>query len=140
MILFAIRLAVFCLLPLLGVVVCKADENVDYVKEVVPIFRSHCVACHAEDDAEGGLVMETYSRLSKGGFLFSTCTTFPVCWQRVGSRSVVAAQERDTHLEGMCHGVAVDQPELKIAQLAVFQLKIEHGLQVARDGFRVVSS
>ena len=80
------------------------------------------------------------SRLSKGGFLFSTCTTFPFCWQRVGSRSVVAAQERDTHLEGVRHGVAVNQPELKIAQLAVFQLKIEHGLQVARDGFRVVSS
>ena len=64
---FAVRLAVLCLLPSLGVVVCKADENVDYVKEVVPIFRSHCVACHAEDDAEGGLVMETYSRLLKGG-------------------------------------------------------------------------
>ncbi len=64
---FAIRLAVLCLLPSLVLVVCKADENVDYVKEVMPIFRSHCVGCHAVDDAEGGLVMETYSRLLKGG-------------------------------------------------------------------------
>ena len=55
------------------------------------------------------------SRLSKGGFLFSTCTPFPFRRQGVGSRSVVAAQERDSDLEGMRHGVAVDKPELEIA-------------------------
>ena len=52
---------------------------------------------------------------------------------------MVAAQKRDANLEGMRHGVAVDQSELEIAQLTVFQLKVEHGLQVPRDGFRVVS-
>ena len=52
---------------------------------------------------------------------------------------MVTAQKWDAYLEGMRHGVAVDQAGVKNTQLAVFQLKIEHGFQVLRDGFRGVS-
>ena len=57
----------------------------------------------------------------------------------VGSRSVGAAQKRNPNLEGMGHGMAVDQSELEVRELPVFQLEIEHGLQVCGDGFGVVS-
>jgi len=67
MIRFAILPVVFCLLPLLELDVCQADEKVDYVNEVMPIFRAHCVGCHAENDAEGGLRLDTFSHLLKGG-------------------------------------------------------------------------
>ena len=62
-----IRILCFCLLPSLVMAVCHADEKVDYVNEVAPILRVHCVACHTTDEAEGGLVMETHAALLKGG-------------------------------------------------------------------------
>ncbi|MDB4749503.1 hypothetical protein OAF83_01225 [Rubripirellula sp.] len=61
------RIFCFCLLTSLVMVVCHADEKVDYVNEVAPILRVHCIACHTTDEAEGGLVMETHAALLKGG-------------------------------------------------------------------------
>ncbi len=64
---FNMRVLVHCLLSIFLVGVGQAAEKVDYVQDVVPILRSHCVACHAADDAEGGLVMESHAALMRGG-------------------------------------------------------------------------
>jgi WD40 repeat protein len=44
-----------------------AAESVDYVRDVYPILEKHCIACHTADEAQGGLVMETYPSLMRGG-------------------------------------------------------------------------
>lgn len=64
---FNMRFLIFCLLAAFAVVSGWAAEKVDYVQDVVPILRGHCVACHTLQEAEGGLVMESHDALLKGG-------------------------------------------------------------------------
>ncbi len=42
-------------------------EAVDYVRDVLPIFQTYCIGCHAADDDQGGLEMESFDRLMLGG-------------------------------------------------------------------------
>ena len=44
----------------------RGDE-IDYVRDVYPIFERHCVGCHNNDDAEGGLNLQDFARLLHGG-------------------------------------------------------------------------
>ncbi|MEO1614371.1 MAG: c-type cytochrome domain-containing protein [Planctomycetota bacterium] len=41
--------------------------SLDYASEIYPILETYCVACHTEDDPEGGLVMTDFSSLMRGG-------------------------------------------------------------------------
>ncbi|MCP3696398.1 MAG: hypothetical protein GY917_29655 [Planctomycetaceae bacterium] len=43
------------------------DGPVDFEKEILPIFRRNCLACHNATDAESDLVLETPQTISKGG-------------------------------------------------------------------------
>ena len=61
------RFLIFCLPSMFLVVLGRAAEKVDYVQDVVPILRGHCVACHTLQEAEGGLVMESHDGLLRGG-------------------------------------------------------------------------
>lgn len=45
----------------------KRDGEVDFEKEVLPIFRRKCLACHNNTDAESDLVLETPQTILKGG-------------------------------------------------------------------------
>ncbi len=45
----------------------SAAEEVDYVRDVFPIFETYCIGCHTQDEAQGGLVMESYALLMNGG-------------------------------------------------------------------------
>lgn len=45
----------------------KRDEAVDFEKEILPIFRRKCLACHNNTDAESDLVLETPQAILKGG-------------------------------------------------------------------------
>ena len=45
----------------------SGEESVDYARNVFPIFEKYCVSCHVVDEAQGGLVMESYASLMKGG-------------------------------------------------------------------------
>ncbi|KLU07247.1 WD-repeat containing protein [Rhodopirellula islandica] len=40
---------------------------VDFAEDVAPILQTYCVGCHAEDDAQGGLAMDTHASLMNGG-------------------------------------------------------------------------
>lgn len=44
-----------------------AEAPPDYNRDVAPLFRKYCVACHASDEPEKGLVLESYAALLKGG-------------------------------------------------------------------------
>ncbi len=47
-----------------------ADEpkrvQVDYEKQIAPLFRKYCGGCHNDSDSEGGLSLESYQSLQKG--------------------------------------------------------------------------
>jgi hypothetical protein len=41
--------------------------TVSFVKDVAPIFVDKCVGCHTDGDAKGGLRLDTYAAMEKGG-------------------------------------------------------------------------
>lgn len=45
----------------------KHEGNVDFEKEILPIFRRNCLACHSATEAESDLVLETPQTILKGG-------------------------------------------------------------------------
>ena len=45
----------------------KRDKPVDYLQEIVPILQRNCIACHNQQDTQGGLVLETPESMRKGG-------------------------------------------------------------------------
>lgn len=52
--------------------VCPADEppaktGPDYNREVAPVLRKYCVGCHVGDEPDGGLSLETFADLERGG-------------------------------------------------------------------------
>lgn len=42
-------------------------QAVDYEQQVAPVLRKYCVGCHGADAPEGGLSLESYALLLKGG-------------------------------------------------------------------------
>ena len=42
-----------------------AAEQVDYVRDVLPLLEKYCIGCHTADEAQGGLVMESHAALIK---------------------------------------------------------------------------
>src|SRR4030095_14390506 len=45
----------------------KRDTAVDFEKEVLPILRNNCLACHGESKPKAGPVLETPQPIVKGG-------------------------------------------------------------------------
>src|SRR5690242_6428273 len=45
----------------------KRDDDVDFEKEVLPIFRRNCLACHSATEAQSDLVLESPQTILKGG-------------------------------------------------------------------------
>ncbi len=45
---------------------CTAASAADYAKDIAPLWKRSCVACHNSKKAEGGLNLETAQRLLKG--------------------------------------------------------------------------
>src|SRR5436190_6287993 len=45
----------------------KREKPVDFEKEVLPLFRENCLACHNATDAKGDLILETPEKIRKGG-------------------------------------------------------------------------
>ncbi|HLU48368.1 MAG TPA: c-type cytochrome domain-containing protein, partial [Planctomycetota bacterium] len=51
----------------LAVAKLEREEPVDFAREVLPIFRRSCIACHSASKARGGLVLETPESVRAGG-------------------------------------------------------------------------
>src|SRR5258706_9884017 len=45
----------------------KHDGEVDFEKEILPIFRRNCLACHSATEAQSDLVLESPQSILKGG-------------------------------------------------------------------------
>lgn len=45
----------------------KLDRPVDFAKDIAPIFRANCVACHNKAKSEGQLILEDTVSIMKGG-------------------------------------------------------------------------
>ena len=45
----------------------SSARAIDFVHEVMPILKKHCVECHAGEQREGGLAMNTRTQLLAGG-------------------------------------------------------------------------
>lgn len=45
----------------------KHDGTVDFEREILPIFRRNCLACHSATEAESDLVLENPQAIIKGG-------------------------------------------------------------------------
>ncbi|MCO8121491.1 hypothetical protein NHH03_07065 [Stieleria sp. TO1_6] len=60
------QLTLVLLMALLGPTLFAA-EQVDYARDVFPILETYCVGCHNQDDPQGGLAMDEYANLIKGG-------------------------------------------------------------------------
>ena len=50
-----------------AVAIAEDPAPPDYSKQIAPLFRKHCTACHNGDDREGKLSLESFADLSKGG-------------------------------------------------------------------------
>lgn len=44
-----------------------AETQIDYSKQIAPLFRKYCEGCHSVDDAEGKFAIDSYASLLKGG-------------------------------------------------------------------------
>src|SRR6476660_5373052 len=45
----------------------KRDGEADFEKEILPVFRRNCLACHSATEAQGDLVLESPQTILKGG-------------------------------------------------------------------------
>jgi uncharacterized membrane protein/mono/diheme cytochrome c family protein len=45
----------------------KAEDGSFYTKHIHPIFDTNCVSCHGESKVQGGLRLDSYAELMKGG-------------------------------------------------------------------------
>jgi WD40 repeat protein len=45
----------------------QRSAAISFDRDIMPILKQHCVACHREGNAEGGLVLESWGSLQKGG-------------------------------------------------------------------------
>ncbi|MCH8922719.1 MAG: hypothetical protein IIA67_06170, partial [Planctomycetes bacterium] len=53
--------------PSIAIAEANLGRKVDFEKDVLPIFRKNCLACHNSSEAESDLVMETPQTILKGG-------------------------------------------------------------------------
>jgi WD40 repeat protein len=45
----------------------EAGSAPEYARDVAPLFRKYCLACHNSQEAQGGLVLESYPQALHGG-------------------------------------------------------------------------
>ena len=45
----------------------QRESEVDFAKEILPVLKKNCLACHHEKEAEGGLILETVDSIHTGG-------------------------------------------------------------------------
>src|SRR5215472_3750055 len=44
-----------------------ASQQIDFAKDIKPLFESSCIQCHAKGKTKGGLSLETRESFLKGG-------------------------------------------------------------------------
>ncbi len=101
----------------------KRETPVDFEKEILPIFKNSCLACHNQTKAKGGLNLETPQLMLKGG------DTGPavIAGKSIESLAFKAATHVDPDLIMPPRDNKANAPDLKPEQLALLKLWIEQG-------------
>jgi WD40 repeat protein len=107
----------------LAVAELKRDAPVDFEKEVLPIFKNNCLACHNTTKAKGGLNLETPQLMLKGG------DSGPVVVPGKSAESLVfkAASHGDPELIMPPKDNKANASDLAPEQLALLKLWIDQG-------------
>jgi WD40 repeat protein len=107
----------------------KHEGPVDFEKEVLPIFRRSCVACHNATDAEGKFVIETPQSILKGG------SEGPAAVAGKGAESLllkVASHQTEPHMPPPDNDVKAKP--LTPEELGLIKLWIDQGAQGSVSG------
>src|SRR5262245_18245591 len=57
----------FILAFLLVATAARAEETVDYTRQIKPLLKSHCYSCHGALKQQGNLRLDTAAAMLKGG-------------------------------------------------------------------------
>jgi len=90
-----------------------------YERDITPILRTYCSGCHNDADREGGLSVETFASLRKGGDESGD----PIAVGDAG-KSVLIRRIRSTDGD---HMPPADEPQLPAAELATLEAWIAAG-------------
>ncbi|MFM1769985.1 MAG: Chromosome partition protein Smc [Verrucomicrobiota bacterium] len=101
----------------------RRETAVDFEKEILPLFKSSCLACHNTTQAKGGLNLETPKLILQGGDNGAGV----VPGQPARSLLWQAAAHLDPDLSMPPKGNKANAPNLQPAQLALLKLWIEQG-------------
>jgi WD40 repeat protein len=101
----------------------KRETPVDFEKEILPIFRNSCLACHNTTKAKGGLNLETPQLILKGG------DTGPSAVPGKSGESLLlkASLQTDPELIMPPKDNKANAPNLTPDQLALVKLWIDQG-------------
>ena len=109
-------------------------QPVEFATEIAPLLRAHCVACHNEKKAEGGLNLETPAAMLKGG------ENGPAIAPGKGAASLlfkVAAHQQETFMPPADN--AVGATPLSPKELGLVKLWIDQGATGAAAAVRSVN-
>src|ERR1043166_9335376 len=101
----------------------KRDVPVDFEREILPVLKNNCLACHNQTKAKAGLNLETPQGILKGG------DTGPAVTPGRSGDSLIfkAAAHLDPDLIMPPKDNKVNASELKPEQLALLKLWIDQG-------------
>jgi len=97
---FVIVATVLCSVPAafaepISIAEIKHDGDVDFEREILPIFRRNCLACHSATEAQSDLVLESPQTILKGG------SEGPAVAASKGAESLLlklAAKQKEPHM------------------------------------------
>jgi len=111
--------------PAKGIPIAKVKHSgpVDFEKEILPILKNNCLACHNQTKAKAGLVLETPQAILKGG------DNGPAVVPKKPRESLLlkAAAHQDEELIMPPRDNKVTAVALKPEELGLLQLWIEQG-------------
>ncbi len=102
------------------------EDKVDFAKEILPILRRNCLACHNSTDAESDLVLESPEQIRKGG------AEGPSAVPGKGAESLLvllASRQRESFMPPDDNDVGAKR--LTSEELGLLQLWIDQGAEGA---------
>ena len=82
-------LSVSCVALLFAAATATAADEIDFDRQVAPIFASHCLECHSGGQPKGGLSLSRVELATKGGetgaAFIATDSVKSLLWERVSS-------------------------------------------------------
>jgi hypothetical protein len=110
-------------LLLLGILVSavpvRADEPVDYLREIKPLFAKHCVVCHGPTKQRGDLRLDTAAHAMEGGN--SGAAIIP------GKSGASRLMQAVTGAKDVKVMPPEDRPRLSAAEIALLRIWIDQG-------------